>query len=132
MSEVDASSPANLEDERDELRFELIVLQGHLIKDKFDLSRMIDPLLADTAPATIEINARLKRLVDRMKAQLDSLPKPDLNNLKPTTPSPAPPPQRGRILRQLFLLLYVTVLVRKNVLGYKMQPQNVQRQNVLG
>ena len=108
MSEVDASSPANLEDERDELKFELIVLQGDL-KENFDFSMMSQPLLADTAPATIEINARLKRLVNRMKAQLDRLTKPDLN--KPTTPLLR---QRRRLWRQCFLLLlHVTVLLRK-------------------
>ena len=68
MSEADASSPADLEDERDELKMELIGLQGHLIKEQFDYSRVIDPLLADTTPATIEGNARLKRHTARMKA----------------------------------------------------------------
>ena len=90
MSEADAASLANLEDEREQLMFELIVLKGHLIKDDFDFSRMIDPLLDDTTPATIEINAKMKRLVARLKAHLATLNKPDLN--KPTTPSPAPPP----------------------------------------
>ena len=89
MSEADAASPANLEDERDELKFELTILQGRL-KHEFDFSMMLGPLLADTAPATIEGNARLKRHVHRMKAQLETLDIPDRN--KPTTPSPAPPP----------------------------------------
>ena len=89
MSEADAASPANLDDERDELKFELIVLKGHL-KDKFDFSSMIDPLLDATAPATIEINAKMKKLVARLQAQLETLNIPDRN--KPTTPSPAPPP----------------------------------------
>ena len=57
MSEADAASPANLEDERDELKFELTLLQGRL-KHEFDFSMMLGPLLADTAPATIEGNAR--------------------------------------------------------------------------
>ena len=85
MSEADAASLANLEDEREQLMFELIVLKGHLIKDNFYFSRMIDPLLDDTAPATIEIHAKMKRLVARLKAQLATLNKPYLN--KPTTPS---------------------------------------------
>ena len=89
MSEVDAASPANLQAERDELRFELTLLQGRL-KHEFDFSMMLGPLLADTAPATIEVNARLNRLLHRMKAQLETLNIPDRN--KPTTPSPAPPP----------------------------------------
>jgi hypothetical protein len=42
---------------------------------------MLDPLLADTAPATIEMNARLKCHVVRMTAQWEGQ----------TTPSPAPP-----------------------------------------
>ena len=96
MSESAAASPANLDDERDELKFELIVLKGHL-KDKFDFSSMIDPLLDATAPATIEINAKMKKLVARLQAQVETLNIPDRN--KPTTPSPAPPPtaRAGRV-----------------------------------
>ena len=90
MSEADTTSQAYLEEERDGLKFDLIVWQGHLMKEKLDFSCILGPLLADTAPATIEGNARMKRHVDRMKAQLESLNKPDLN--KPTTSSPAPPP----------------------------------------
>ena len=89
MSEADAASPANLEDERDELKLELAVLQGHL-KDKFDFLMILGPLLTDTAPATIEVNARLQRLLHRMKAQLETLNIPDPN--QSSTPSPAPPP----------------------------------------
>jgi hypothetical protein len=108
MSESAAASPANLDDERDELKFELIVLKGHL-KDKFDFSSMIDPLLDATAPATIEINAKMKRLVARLQAQLETSNIPDRNKPqiyqieidrnKPTTPSPAPPPtaRAGRV-----------------------------------
>ena len=90
MSEADAASPANLDDERDELKFELIVLKGHLIKDKFDFSSMIDPFLDATAPATIESNAKMKRLVARLQARLETLNIPDPN--QSSTPSPAPPP----------------------------------------
>jgi hypothetical protein len=108
MSESAAASPANLDDERDELKFELIVLKGHL-KDKFDFSSVIDPLLDATAPATIEINAKMKRLVARLQAKLETSNMPDRNKPqiyqieidrnKPTTPSPAPPPtaRAGRV-----------------------------------
>ena len=98
MSEADTASQAYLEDERDELKIELVVLQGHL-KDKFDFSMILGPLLADTAPATNEINARLKRHVHYLKAQMETLNIPDRN--KPTTPSPAPPSERGRHARLL-------------------------------
>ena len=67
MSEADAASPANLEDERDELKFELTILQGRL-KHEFDFSMMLGPLLADTAPATIEGNARLGLIQRRNEA----------------------------------------------------------------
>ena len=90
MSEADAASPANLDDERDELMCELIILKGCMIKEKFDFSSMIDPFLDATAPATIESNAKMKRLVARLQAQFETLNIPDRN--KPTTPSPAPPP----------------------------------------
>ena len=57
---------------------------------------MLDPLLADTAPAAIEINARLKRHVTRMTAQLEDLDKQNQTTPSPATPrprtAPAPPP----------------------------------------
>ena len=49
------------------------------------IMKMIDPLLTDMAPATNNLNARLRRQVELMTAQWE-----DLN--KETTPSPAPPP----------------------------------------
>ena len=96
MSEVDAASLPNLEDERNDLKFQLVVLQGSLLKHEFDFSKMLDPLLADTAPATIEINARLKRHVTRMTARLEDLDKQNQTTPSPATPrprtEPAPPP----------------------------------------
>ena len=123
MSESAAASPANLDDERDELKFELIVLKGHL-KDKFDFSSMIDPLLDATAPATIEINAKMKKLVARLQAQVETLNITDRNNqLLLRQPLLRQRGLGGWLWRQRFLLLvHVTVLLRKTV--------NVQ--NVLG
>ncbi len=58
MSEVAAASLPDLKIEMDELRFQLVVLQGRLLKHDFDLGTMLYPLLAYTAPATIEMNVR--------------------------------------------------------------------------
>ena len=86
MAEAEITSQSDfevrIEDERYYLRDGLVVLQGDM-KHKFDYTGFIKPLLTDKALATKRLIARLKRQVE--PAQLGDLS-------EGTTPSPAPPP----------------------------------------
>ncbi len=81
VADAKIESPSDLEDENDDLRNKLVFLHGRL-KHTFNHTKIIDPLLTDTALAKQRINQRLRRQVERMTTRLE-----DLN--KQTTPLPA-------------------------------------------
>ena len=88
----EAEMELDLDEERDKLRDDLIILSGYFKNLGFDFTKTIDPLLIDTAPATAETNRRLKRRYDSMKEKLD--------NIRKETAPPPPPPSRPALPRQ--------------------------------
>ena len=88
----EAEMELDLDEERDKLREDLIILSGDLKKFGYDFTDTVRPLLIDTAPATAETNRRLKRRYDSMKEKLD--------NIRKETAPPPPPPSRPALPRQ--------------------------------
>ena len=92
----EAEMELDLDEERDKLRDDLIILSGHLKNLGFDFTDTVRPLLIDTAPATAENNQRLKRRYDSRKEKLDNIRK----DTAPPPPPPPPPPSRPAFPRQ--------------------------------
>ena len=67
MSDTAQMESDNLEEERDALMDQLVVLSGDLKRFGYDFTNTVDSCLIDTAPATAAKNQLLKKRVDSWK-----------------------------------------------------------------
>ena len=94
-----AEMEPDLENERDDLREELVILSGQLKKLGFDFTDTVSLFQNDTEPATTAKNQRLKRRIDSMKKRLDIFSKETAPPPPPSTPT-FQPLHRRRASRQ--------------------------------
>ena len=93
MSDTAQMESDDLEEERDALMDQLVVLSGDLKRFGYDFTKTVDSFLNDTAAATAANNQRLKRRVDSWKELLEKKTK---EKAPPTSP---PPPSQAVVKR---------------------------------